>query len=155
MGRRRWLWIGVVGAILFALNVVGRLWIRAGSVEDEAQQDLIGLYAFIAIGLAMAVAAVLWGRRRPGGEVVADLAGAGVLGMVLSVVVGAFVSGGTPNDAGITHTMAQIGLFTAFAGGGALLGMLLLIMLGKDYRSTSLARFVEERSSKRHRVVRS
>lgn len=151
---RRWLWIGVVGAVLFALNVAGRLWIRIGSVEDPDRQDTIGMYALIAIGLAMAVAAVLRGRQRPNGEAIADLAGAGVAGLVLSLVAGPFVSGTTPNSEGITVFMAEIGLFAAAAGGGALIGLCLLIMLGKDYRSKALARFAAERTSKPHRVVR-
>lgn len=152
---RRWLWIGVVGAILFALNAAGRLWVQIGSVEDPDTEERIQLSMLIVIGLVMAVVAVLWGRRRPNGEVVADLAGAAALGMLLSVLVGPFVSGGTPNDGGITDTMAQFGLFIAFAGGGAVVGLCLLIMLGKDYRSKSLARFAAERTSKPHRVVRS
>lgn len=151
---RRWLWIGVVGAVLFALNVVNRLWVRIGSVEDPERQEVIGLYSLIAMALVMAVVAVLWGRQRPGGEVVADLAGAGVLGILLTVVAGPFVSGGTPNGDGITETMAQLGLLAAFIGGGALAGMCLLIMLGKDYRSRSLARFAASKLSKPQRVVR-
>lgn len=151
---QRWRRIGLLAGVVFVINVAGRLVVRIGSIEGADAQDRIALSAFLAIGLAMATFAIVWARRRPLGEVISELSGAGVIGGLLSLLVGPFVGGATPFEAGLNTFLAQAGLYLAYAGGGALVGMLLLIMLGLDYRSRSLARFAEEKLAKPHRPVR-
>ena len=112
------------------------------------------MLAFLAIGATMAVAAVIWTRRRQVGDVATDLAGGGFAGGLLCLLVGPFVGGSTPVAEGLEVFLAQGGLFAAYAGGGAGFGILLVIALGKDYVSQSLARFAQEKLAKPRRPVR-
>ena len=152
--KQRWLRIGLLAGIVFALNVIGRLVVRLGSIEDVETQDRVSLFTLIAIAVAMATTAVVWGRQRPQGDVVGELAGAAVAGGVLSLFVGPFASDSTPVADGLNVFLAEAGIYAGFAGGGALVGLLLLIMLGKDYKSRSLARYAEEKLAKPRRPVR-
>lgn len=152
--KERWLRIGILAGVVFALAVVGRLVVRLGSIDDPDTQSNLTWVTFGAIGLVLAVVAIWWGRLRPMGVVVADLAGGAVAGGALNLSVGPFVSGTSPGEVGISATFEAAWQFAGFAGGGALIGLLLLIMVGKDYKSRSLKRFAEARLTKPHRPVR-
>jgi hypothetical protein len=152
--RGRWLRIGILAVVLLAVTFGGRLIIRIwheGNIDAEEQ---IALGALGAVALVMMVAAIWWGRLRPIGVVVADLAGAAVPACTVNVLVGPFVSGTTPAQIGAGDSFNAVWLFAAFAGGGVLIGMLLLIMIGKDYKSQSLKRFAESKLTKPRRPVR-
>ncbi len=151
---KRWLRVELLAGIVFAINVVGRLVVRIGSIEDADGQQLVALLAFLAIGVAMAVAAVLWTRQRAVSDVATDLAGGGFAGGLLCLLLGPFVGGSTPAADGLEVFLAQAGLYAAYAGGGAGFGILLVIALGKDYVSQSLAQFAEKKLSKPRRPVR-
>lgn len=152
--RDRWLRIGLLAAAVFAINVAGRLVVRIGSIDDEDTEGRVTLITLIAIALVMAIVAVLWARQRPLGGVISELSGAGVVGGLLCLVAGPYLSDTTPFANGLTFFLAQCGVFAAYAGGGALIGVLMLIMVGQDYRSRSLARFAEEKLAKPRRPVR-
>jgi hypothetical protein len=152
--RQRWLRIGILAGVLFAINVVGRLVTRLGSVDDPDTQDLVTLVAYGAVALATAVAAGWWGRLRPLGVVVADLAGGAVAAGVLILLVGPFLSGTSPAAVGVGDSFNVAWQFAGFAGGGGLVGLLLLIMVGRDYKSQSLKRFAESKLTKPRRPVR-
>ncbi|QSB13856.1 hypothetical protein JQS43_20235 [Natronosporangium hydrolyticum] len=146
--RERLLRIGILAGVLFAVNVVGRLIVRIGGVEEVTAQQRWTLVAYGVIGLAMAVAGVSWARRRPLGIVAADLAGAAVAAGVLVLTVGPFVSGTTPAEVGAGDSFEAAWQYAGFAAGGAAVGVLLLTMLGLDYRSQSLKRFAEAKSTR-------
>lgn len=152
--RERWLRIGILAGVVFAIAVAGRLVIRIGSIEDVDTQSNLTWATFGAIGLVLAVLAIRWGRIRPMGVVVADLAGGAVAGLALNLFAGPFVSGTTPGEVGAGDTFEAAWQFAGFAGGGVLIGLLLLIMVGKDYKSQSLKRFAEAKLTKPHRPVR-
>jgi hypothetical protein len=152
--RQRWLRIGILAGALLVVVFGGRLIIRIwheGNVDAEEQ---ISLGTLGAVALVVLVTAIWWGRLRPMGVVVADLAGAAVPVCTLNVIVGPFLAGTTPAEIGAGDSFNAVWLFAAFAGGGALIGMLLLIMVGKDYKSQSLKRFAESKLTKPHRPVR-
>jgi hypothetical protein len=101
-----------------------------------------------------AVLAFVWGRTRPFGVWSADLAGAALAGLLLTIFVGPYISGGSPFDGGAGVFFSQIWLYAAFAGGGALTGFLIATALGQDYKSRSLRRYAEMKSAKPRRVIR-
>lgn len=152
--RERWLPVGVLAAVLFAVNVVARLLTRLGYDGDPEAADRISLGMFAVIGLILAVIAFVRGRRQPVARWGSDVAVAVLVAMVLTVFVGPFVSGSYPFADGVGSFFAQIWLYAAFAGGGALLGFLVLTALGWDHRSESLRRYAELKRSKPRRVVR-
>lgn len=150
----RWLPIGVLAAVLFAVNVAARLVARLGFNEDGEAQDRVSLAMFVVIGLVLAVMAFLWGRRHPAGRWIGDVGAAVLIALVLTVFVGPFVSGDSPFESGAGDFFAQIWLYAGFALGGSLIGFLFLVALGLDYRSQGLKRFAEARMAKPRRVVR-
>jgi len=150
----RWLPVGVLAAVLFAVNAAARLVARLGFNDDGEAQDRISLGMFVVIGLILAVMAFLWARRHPASRWIADIGAAVIVAMLLSIFVGPFISGDTPFEGGAGDFFAQIWLYCGFAIGGSLVGFLILVALGLDYRSQGLKRFAEAKRAKPRRVVR-
>ncbi len=74
-----------------------------------------------------------------------DLVAIVTTAMLLTVLVGPFISGDSPFMNGAGAFFAQIWLYLGFTVGGAILGYLVLMVLGWDYRSQSLKRYEENR----------
>ncbi len=123
--RARWLPVGVLAAVLFAIIAV-----------------LLGALAFVRA------------RREPVARWLPDLAVATGIALLLTILVGPFISGATPFAGGAGDFFNQVWLYAAFAGGGLLIGYLFCTAFGLDYRSQGLKRFAEARLSKPRRVVR-
>ncbi|MGW0436337.1 hypothetical protein ACWDV4_27775 [Micromonospora sp. NPDC003197] len=150
----RWLPLGVLAGVLFAVNVVARLIIRFGFADDIEAADRMTLGMFAVIGVILGTVAFLWGRRRPVSQWAPEVAGAVLVALALTVFVGPFISGPHPFEDGMGPFFSQIGLYASFTFGGALIGFLLLTALGLDYRSQSLKRYAESRQAKPRKIVR-
>jgi hypothetical protein len=150
----RWLPIGVLAGVLFVVNVAARLVARLGFNEDGEAQDRISLGMFVAIGLILASMAFVWGRRHPAGRWIGDIGAAALAAMLLTIFVGPFISGDTLFEGGAGDFFSQVWLYAGFAIGGSLVGFLILVALGLDYRSQGLKRFAEAKLAKPRRVVR-
>jgi hypothetical protein len=150
----RWLPVGVLAGVLFAVNVVARLVTRFGFDGDTEMSDRISLGMFAVIGVILAVVAFVWGRPYPAARWGGDVAVAVLVAMALTIFVGPFISGSHPFAEGAGSFFAQIWLYAGFAAGGTLVGYLVLIASGLDYRSQSLKRYAETRQAKPRRVVR-
>lgn len=150
----RWRPILMLAAGLFAIGVAVRVisWWRAE--DNEKLQDQIAWVGFAAIGVTLAVVAFQWARRHPMVRVELDLAGAAAIAMALTVLVGPLITGGDPFAGGAGLFFAQIWLYSGVAIGGALLGLLLVMALGKDYRAVQLRRYAESQRAKPRRPVR-
>jgi hypothetical protein len=151
---QRWLPVGVLAGVLFAVNVVARLVTRFGFDGDVEVSDRVSLGMFAVIGVILAVLAFVWGRPHPVARWSGDVAVAVLMAMALTILVGPFVSGSHPFADGAGSFFAQVGLYVGFAGGGTLVGYLLLVATGLDHRSQSLKRFAERKQAKPRRVVR-
>jgi hypothetical protein len=152
--RDRWLRIGILAGALLAIALIGRLVVRIWFDGEIDAEERITLITLAAIGLTMAVLAVWWGRLRPIGVVIADLAGAAVAAGLVNLFAGPFVNGSTPAQIGAGDLFNAAWQYAAAAAGGTLIGLLLLIMVGKDYKSQSLKRFAESKLTKPSRPVR-
>ena len=152
--RQRWLPVGVLAGVLFATNVVARLVTRFGFDDDVEFSDRVSLGMFAVIGVILAVLAFVWGRPHPVARWGGDVAVAVLVAMALTIFVGPFVSGSHPFADGAGSFFAQIWLYAGFAGGGTLVGYLLLVASGLDHRSQSLKRFAESKQARPRRVVR-
>jgi hypothetical protein len=152
--KERWLPIGVLAAVLFAINVVARLVARLAFHGDDNRLTTLGLIAMLAIAVLYAVMAFIWGRRVPVGRLVADLAGAAIIGCAFTIFVGPFISSKQPFSDGAGVFFAQIWQYAGFTGGGTLLGFLIVTALGLDYRSQALKRLAEAKLAKPRRVAR-
>lgn len=152
--KERWLPVGVLAGVLFAVNVVARLVARFGFDGDTEIQDRLSLAMFAVIGVILAVMAFVWGRRSPLEQWGARVAAAVLIAMALTIFVGPFLSGSHPFADGAGEFFVQIWLYAAFSAGGVLVGFLLLTALGMDYRSQQLRRYAEIKLAKPRRVVR-
>lgn len=152
--KQQWLRIGILAGALFAINVVGRLVIRFGGIDDVGTQQTLTLLAYGVIALVMAVLAGWWGRSHPLGRVVGELAAAVVAAGVLILGVGPFLSGTTPAAVGAGDSFNAAWQYAGFAAGGTALGLMVITALGKDYTSRSLQRYEEVKRAKPHRPVR-
>jgi hypothetical protein len=148
--KQRLLPVGVLAAVLFVINVIGR-WV-AKSIDSDDKKSVAGLVAFGVIALVFAVLAVYWGRNRPMARVVADLAFGAATGCALSILVGPLLVGASPFAQGAGAFFAQIWLYAAVAGAGTLLGLIGLIAVGADYKAKQLRSFAERAKSRPRRV---
>ena len=153
--RKRWLPVGVLAVGLFAINVAARLVARLWFNGDAEAADRITLLMLLAIGLTSLVVAAVWCRRAPLGRWAGEFAAASLVGLLLAVFVGPFVSGTSPFAAGAGEFFKQIWQWAGFSGVGAALGFMIMTALGRDYRSVSLKRFAEARLARPgRRIVR-
>jgi uncharacterized membrane protein len=95
-----------------------------------------------------------FGRRVPMIRVVGELGLAVVIACVLAVLLGPFVSGVGPFSNGVGLVFRQFFYFVGLSAIGAVIGILLLMTTGLDYRSQSLKRYIERSNTKPRKVVR-
>jgi hypothetical protein len=152
--RQRWVQIASLAAALFAINVIARVVIRIGFHEDDTAQNRVSIVMFAVIGLVLATVTFFRSQRVPPSSWLPELAAAAIGGMLLTILVGPFVSGDGPFSGGAGNFFSQVWLYGGFAIVGTLLGYWLATMLGRDYRSKSLAAFAKAKLTKPRRVVR-
>jgi hypothetical protein len=152
--RDRWQPVGILAGVLFAINAVVRLIVWQFAPKSDTRQILLGFIGLGLVALVMAGAGWRWGRRYPMSRVTPDLSAAAVAACLLTVLVGPFLGGTRPFKEGAGLFFAEIWHYLAFAGGGAVLGLLVLMALGKDYRAEALKRYARTRAAKPRRVVR-
>ena len=154
MRQQRWFPIAALAIGLFAINVVARLVIRFGFQDDDAAEDRATIVMFAIIGLTLAIWTFLSAQRRRPSEWLPRVGFGALGGMLLTVLVGPFISGSQPFRNGAGDFFSQIWLYAGFAIVGTVLGYWLAMLLGRDYRSRSLKAFAEQRKANPRKVVR-
>jgi Na+/melibiose symporter-like transporter len=152
--KQRWVPIALLAAGLFVINVIARLVIRLGFNGDDAAETRVSIIMFAIIGVALAVVTFIRAQQKAPSEWLPELAAAAIGGMLLTVLVGPFVSGDGPFAGGAGNFFAQVWLYGGFAIVGTLLGYWIATALGRDYRSRTLSAFAQSRATKPRRVVR-
>jgi hypothetical protein len=155
MRQQRWFPIAALAVGLFAINVVTRLVIHFAFKNDDGVQSGASIVMFALIGLTLAV----WTfraaqRRKPLDWLVPDWFLGTVAALLLTVLVGPFISGSQPFSDGAGNFFLQVWLYAGFAIVGTLLGYWVAVMLGSDYRSRSLKAYTERSAAKPRKVVR-
>jgi hypothetical protein len=153
--RQRWVQIAVLAVALFAVNVVTRLVVRLGFSGDATAESRASIAMFAAIGVVLGVVAFVRAQRVPPSSWLPDLVAAAAGGLLLTILVGPFVSGDTPFEGGAGEFFSQVWLYGGFAIAGALIGYWTVTALGRDHRSKTLKAFADAKLAKpRRRVVR-
>jgi hypothetical protein len=152
--KQRWMPVGVLAGVLFATNVVARVVVRLTAAASDTDQIRIGLIANVAVTAVMIGAAYWWACRYPIIRLAADLAVATVAACAASVLIGPYAGGSRPFAEGGAFFFGQIWQYLAISAGGALLGLLVAMMLGKDWKSQAWKRYGETVTAKPRRVVR-
>jgi hypothetical protein len=150
----RWLPVGVLTGVLFLVNVVCRFVVWQFAPKNDKTQITLGLIGLGLVGVILGVAGYWWARRYPMARVSQDLGAVISVGCLLTVLVGPFAGGSVPFREGAGVFFGEVWQYLGFAGGGTLLGLLVAIMLGQDYRSKALKRYTEMKLAKPRRVVR-
>ncbi|HEY1489265.1 MAG TPA: hypothetical protein VGF84_24380 [Micromonosporaceae bacterium] len=156
--------IAIVAGLLFLTGAVGAL-ISSGPLTTSSGQTTAGLVVFILIGLVMCVTAYLWAVRYPLHRVVPDLGLMIVFSCVASILLLPLIGnitakgkwrwgGANPFAGGAGLFFDKIWLYLGCTLVGAVIGWLISIALGKDYRSKALKNFTATASAKPRRVVR-
>ncbi|MFI7540972.1 hypothetical protein [Actinoplanes sp. NPDC049599] len=152
--RQRWVRIVWLAAALFAINVIARLVIRIGFHDNDTAENRVSIIMFAVIGIVLAIVTFVRAQRVPPSTWLPELGAAALAGMLLTILVGPFVSGDSPFAGGAGNFFSQVWLYGGFAIVGTLLGYWIATMLGRDYRSRSLAAFARAKTTKPRRVVR-
>ena len=152
--RQRWVPVAVLAAVLFMINVVVRLVVRLGFDGDRAAEDRATLVMFTVIGVLLAVVTFVRSRAVPPATWLPEITGAVLGGMLLTILVGPFVSGDTPFGGGAGNFFSQVWLYGGFAIVGTLLGYWIATAMGVDHRSKRLQAMAQARLGRPRRVVR-
>jgi hypothetical protein len=146
--------IVVVIGLLFVVDIVCSLFAADVFKHSDSAQSNAGLALWIAIAVIMFVAAYWWSIRFPVSRVVAELLLVLAISCVLSVLIVPLFHGSSPFGSGAGFFFLEIWIFMGLGIGGAVLGWLTTIALGRDYRAKALARFTKVATAKPRRVVR-
>lgn len=152
--KQRWLPVGLVALGVFLVNAIARLVVWKGGFATEEQQVRIGFYAVVVVGIIMIGAAAWWALRFPIGRIVADLGAATLVGALASGLVGPFFGGSRPFREGLGFFVGQFLLYGALATVGVALGFMIVVALGKDWKSRGLKRYEQRYRAKPPRIVR-
>jgi hypothetical protein len=152
--KQRWLPVGVLGGVLFATNVLARWLVKLFTSHDDARTTDIGVVALVAVAVVMAAAAYRWALRYPTPRVVGDLAVGALAGCLLSLLVAPLLVGTLPLKDGVDFFIGQVWRYLALAAGGTVFGLLVVMALGRDYKSQSWKRYADRVGARPKRVVR-
>ena len=154
MRQQRWFRIAALAAGLFAINAVARLVVRFGFDGSDTAQTRGTIAMFALIGLALAVFTYIRAQRERPSAWLPDIGFGALGGMLLTVLVGPFLSGSSPFANGAGDFFAQIWLYAGCAALGSAIGYGVAVMLGRDHRSRTLAAYTRSRATRPRRVVR-
>ena len=154
MRQQRWFPAVALAAGLFAVNAITRLVIRLFFNDNTTAQDRASIIMFAIIGVTLAAITFLRAQQVRPSVWLWDIVFGGVGGMLLTILVGPFISGDQPFAGGAGNFFSQVWLCGGFGIVGTLLGYWIATAMGRDYRSKSLTAYVKTRAAKPHRVVR-
>ena len=151
--KQRWVPVAILAVALFAINVVARLIVRFGT-DSNATESRVSIAMFAVVGVTLAVVTFLRCQHKRPSQWLPEIGAAALGGMLLTILVGPFVSGAGPFAGGAGNFFSQVWLYGGFSIVGTLLGYWIATALGRDYRSRSLSAFAQSRATKPRRVVR-
>jgi hypothetical protein len=154
MKEKRWFPVAVIAVGLFAINAVTRLVIRLWFHDNDKAEDRASLIMFALIGLALVIYTYVQAQKERPSRWLPTVAWGAVGGLLLTVLVGPFISGNQPFKGGAGDFFSQVWLYGGFAIAGVLIGYWIATALGRDHRSRSLKAFTQSRAAKPRKVVR-
>jgi predicted cobalt transporter CbtA len=152
--RERWLPVGLLAVGMFAINVLGRVVAKVWGDGDDDREIRVGLIALLAIGVVMFVAAIRWVRRYPMQRVWADLLTAAGAACAASVLIGPLLVGEQPFAEGAGLFFRQIWWYAGITLVSGCLGGLIVMSMGKDWKSQAWKRYADRVGAKPRKVVR-
>lgn len=152
--RERWRPVALLTGTLFLVNVLGRVAVKLWAEDNDDRQIKIGLVAFVVVSLISFAVALRWVPRHPMAEMWGDFVVSFTIACALCVLVGPLTVGDNPFDEGAGIFFRQIWWFYGFALGGAGFGALVIMTMGRDWKSQAWKRYAQQARSRPRRVVR-
>ena len=152
--KQRWAQMALLTAGLFVINVIARLIVRIGFPDDDTAESRVSLGMFVVVGLVLAVVTFVRAQRVPPTEWSGEIGAAALVAMLLTILVGPFISGDGPFTGGAGNFFSQIWLYGGFAIVGIALGFWVATALGRDYRSKALSAYAKTSAAKPRRTVK-
>lgn len=152
--RERWQPVIILAGGLFLINVIARFVAWQLIVSNEKNQLMIGLIAMGAVAAVLVGAGYRWALRYPVPRLAGDLSVAIAVACVLSIGLGPFAGGSVPGREGAAFVIAEIWHYLVLCAGGAIFGLLVAMMLGRDHTSQGWKRYAETVRARPHRPVR-
>ncbi len=152
MVNKRWLRVGLLALGIFVVNAVARFITWKFDIVDENSQLTLGFVAVIVVALGLAVAGAWYAVRYPFGRLFADLGASVGVGAMLSLLIGPYAGGAKPFAGGLGFFVGQLLMFLGVAAVGVGLGFLIMVTLGKDWKSRGLLRY-ERNHAKQFKTV--
>lgn len=150
---KRWVRVGLLGLAIFVLNGICRFVTWKFEIVDEAEQLRLGLIAVGVVALLLVAASIWWAIRYPFGRLFADIGAAVGIGALLSVLIGPFLGGSKPFAGGLDFFVGQLLLFLAVAALGVFVGFVLVVALGKDWKSRGLKNYSDRMTRRHHKQL--
>jgi hypothetical protein len=152
--KERWLPVGLLAVVLFAVNVAGRVVAKFWADGNDDKETRVGLIALAVIGVAVLGVTARWVQRHPMPRVWTDLAFGVGAACLASVLLGPLLVGEQPFAEGAGLFFRQIWWYLGIGLAAAGLGMLVVMTLGRDWKSRAWKRYAEQATSKPRKVVR-
>ncbi len=152
--KQRWLPVGLIALAIFVVNGASRLISHKFEINDDAAQATLGRIGVIVIGVLLFAVAIWWAIKYPFQRLIADVGLAILAGTVLAVVIGPFLGGSRPFAEGLEFFVYEVLLFLGIGAAAILLGFVVAVALGKDWRSRGLKRYEQHYARKPHRTAR-
>jgi membrane-associated HD superfamily phosphohydrolase len=152
--RNRYKPVALVAGLLVLMSLVVQIINRTAYHKNDNDQENVTLVLLFVTALVMVIASYWWSVRFPLGQVVPELLLILAIGCVAIVVIDPLVTAISPFASGAGDFFEKIWIYLGFTIGGSVLGWLIALALGRDYRGKALARYAKTVTSKPHRVVR-
>jgi hypothetical protein len=146
--------VGLLGLVLFAVNVAGRIAAKIWADGNDDREIRIGQIALAVIGVIIAGITVRWVQRHPIPRVWADLAFAVGGACAVSVLLGPLLVGDAPFAEGAGLFFRQVWWYLGIAIVAAGMASLVVMTLGRDWKSQGWKRYAEQATTKPRKVVR-
>jgi len=136
--------VAIVAGLLFAAYTLGWFvnWLAR---HHSGVQDIVGIAEIGLIAAVVAVTMFRWSARKPLVEAMPPLVVAVAIGCVASVLISPFAGGSYPFKGGAGDFFFKVWIFLGASLAGMLLGYIVLVAVGRDYRSRALDRMASAR----------
>jgi hypothetical protein len=152
MWQNRWVRVVAVALGIFVINGISRLASRLAEPDtdplvapvEENSGVVIAVLGALSVVVFLAVIAAVWAVRNPQGRVIADLGAATLVGVLLALLIGPFIGGGTPFAEGLETFVLEFLQFVGLCALGAFIGFVAMVALGRDWKSRGLAAYARK-----------
>lgn len=157
--------IAIVAGVIFLANIIVRILGLTVYRKSDNGQINSGLVFLAVLAVIMVVAAYWWSVRYPSSRALPELGLVLLSATIACVLIGPVFSGAlsrlhhpkvsaNPFDGGAGLFFSEIWHLLGIGIGGAIIGLLVAMAIGRDYRAQQLKEFTKTVGSKPHRVVR-